>query len=172
MGRITTCEAVSCARHIAPNPMGKIKLKDLLKDSALRKHFTVDAGITSQLLEELLNDNDVETLVSYLDSPEIFRYSTEQGSCEVLCWRGYYFSKSEWDDFAGPFNTLDEALDPIRYLLECGDECDTDSATHWVESKLTDQETFAIIKKLVSVGDVVEVNGIKYQRSKSGYTAF
>ena len=130
----------------------------------------VDAGISARLIKELLDEGDAETLVSYLKSPEIFQYSTEQGSCEVLSWKGYFFSKSEWDDFAGPYNSLDKALDPIRYLLECGDECDTDSATHWVESKLTDQQTFAVIKKLVSVGDVVEVNGVKCRRKKNGYS--
>ena len=150
--------------------MSKTSLKDMLQDASLRKQFMADAGISARLLKTLLDDNDAESLVSYLDSPEIFRYSTEQGSCEVLSWKGYFFSKSEWDDFAGPFNSLDEALDPIRYLLECGDECDTDSATHWVESKLTDQQTFAVIKKLVSVGDVVEVNGVKYRRKKNGYS--
>jgi hypothetical protein len=150
--------------------MSKISLQDLMKDSELRKHFIKDTGISARLLKTLLDDNDAESLVSYLDSPEIFRYYTEQGSCEVLSWKGYFFSKSEWDDFAGPFNSLDKALDPIRYLLECGDECDTDAATHWVESKLTDQQTFAVIKKLVSVGDVVEVNGVKYRRKKNGYS--
>ena len=149
--------------------MTKISLKDLLTDSELRKHFMKDSGISSRLLNELLDANDNETLISYVESPEIFRYFTEQGSCEILCWRSYYFSKSDWDDFAGPFSSLDQALDPIRYLLECGDECDTDSASHSVESKLTDQETFAVIRKLVSVGDVVEVNGVKYQRGISGY---
>jgi len=151
--------------------MSKISLKDLLKDSELRKYFIKDTGISSRLLKVLLDDNDAESLVSYLESPEIFQYATEQGSCEILRWRSYYFSKSDWDDFAGPFSSLDEALDPIRYLLECGDECDTDSASHSVESKLPNQETFVVIKKLVSVGDVVEVNGVKYRRSNSEYTA-
>ena len=151
--------------------MSKISLKDLLNDSELRKYLMKDTGISSRLLNELLDANDDETLISYLESPEIFQYSTEQGSCEILRWRGHYFSKSDWDDFAGPFSSLDEALNPIRYLLECGDENDTDSASHSVESKLADQETFAVIKKLVSVGDVVEVNGVKYQRGNSGYTA-
>lgn len=149
--------------------MGKISLKDLLTDSELRKQFMKDSGTSSRLLNELLDANDDETLISYLESPEIFRYFTEQGSCEVLCWRSYFFSKSDWDDFAGPFSSLDEALDPIRYLLECGDECDTDSASHSVESKLTDQETFALISKLISVGDVVEVNGVKHRRTRNGY---
>ncbi len=151
--------------------MSKSSLKDLLQDTALRKQFMADAGISARLLKEFLDKGDDETLVSYLETPEIFQYSTEQGSCEVLSWKGYFFSKSEWDDFAGPFNSLDEALEPIRYLLECGDECDTDSATHWVESKLTDQQTFSVIKKLVSVGDVVEVDGVKYRRNTSGYSA-
>jgi hypothetical protein len=150
--------------------MSKTSLKDLLQDPSLRKQFMSDAGISARLLEELLDEGDAETLVSYLETPEIFQYSTEQGSCEVFSWKGYFFSKSEWDDFAGPFNSLDEALEPIRYLLECGDECETDSATHWVESKLTDQQTFSVIKKLVSVGDVVEVNGVKYRRKKNGYS--
>lgn len=151
--------------------MSIISLKYLLKDPSLRKQFMADAAISSRLLKELLDENDEETLISYLESPEIFRYFTEQGSCEILRWRSYYFSKSDWDNFAGPFSSLDEALDPIRYLLECGDESDTDSASHSVESKLTDQETFALISKLVSVGDVVEVNGVKYQRGISGYSA-
>jgi hypothetical protein len=150
--------------------MSKTSLKDLLQDPSLRKQFMSDAGISARLLEELLDEGDAETLVSYLETPEVFQYSTEQGSCEVFSWKGYFFSKSEWDDFAGPFNSLDEALEPIRYLLECGDECETDSATHWVESKLTDQQTFSVIKKLVSVGDVVEVNGVKYRRKKNGYS--
>jgi hypothetical protein len=151
--------------------MSKTSLKDLLQDASLRKQFMADAGISALLLKELLDEGDDETIVSYLETPEVFVYSTEQGSCEVLSWVSYYFSKSDWDDFAGPFNSLDEALEPIRYLLECGDECDTDSATHWVQSKLTDQQTFAVIKKLVSVGDVVEVNGVKYRRNASGYSA-
>ncbi len=149
--------------------MGKISLKDLLTDSELRKQFMKDSGTSSRLLNELLDANDDETLISYLESPEIFRYFTEQGSCEVLRWRSYYFSKSDWDDFAGPFSSLDEALDPIRYLLECGDECDTNSASHSVKSKLTDQETFSVIKKLVSLGDTVEVNGVKHRRTRNGY---
>jgi hypothetical protein len=150
--------------------MSKINLKDLLTDSELRKDFMEDSGISSRPLNELLDANDDETLISYLESPEIFRYFTEQGSCEVLRWRSYFFSKSDWDEFAGPFSSLDEALGPIRYLLECGDECDTDSASHSVESKLTDQETFAIIRKLVSVGDIVEVNGTKHRRNSNGYS--
>ena len=69
----------------------------------------------------------------------------------------------------GPFQTLDEALDPIRYLLECGDEIDTESATHIVDSKWPDKQTFEVIRRIVSVGDCVEVNGVKYRRSESGY---
>jgi hypothetical protein len=34
---------------------------------------------------------------------------------------------------------------------------------------LSDEETFKVIAKLVSIKDVVEVNGVKYRRTKSGY---
>jgi hypothetical protein len=67
--------------------------------------------------------------------------------------------------------TLDAALDPIRYLLECGDEVDTESATHIVDSKWPDKQTFEVIRRIVSVGDVVEVNGVKYRRTQEGYVS-
>ena len=127
----------------------------------MRAHFISDTGVSSANLRDALKDDDVSDLILYLqDKHEVFRYSTDYGHCEVIEWRGYYFSGSEWEELTGPFQTLDEALDPIRYLLECGDECDTESAEHTVESKLPDNQTFEIIRRLVSVEDIVEVNDI------------
>jgi hypothetical protein len=145
-------------------------LKDLRANSELRNQFIADTGIRTEDLEDALSDGDLGLIVCYLeDAHTVFYYATENGSCTVVCWRGYFFSESEWDDLAGPFSSLEEALDPIRYLLEYGDDCDTDSASHSVESKLADEETFKVIAKLVSIKDVVEVNGVKYRRTKSGY---
>lgn len=145
-------------------------LEELMKNAELRAHFIADAGITDEDLWDGLKDDTVSDLLFNLKEHfEIFRYSTENGHCEVIEWRGYYFSGSEWEELTGPFKTLDDALDPIRYLLECGDECDTESAEHTVESKLPDNQTFEIIRRLVSVDDFVEVNGDKYRRTKTGY---
>jgi hypothetical protein len=44
--------------------MSKISLKDLLTDSELRKDFMEDSGISSRPLNELLDANDEETLIS------------------------------------------------------------------------------------------------------------
>ena len=144
--------------------------KELMVEPEMRAHFISDTGVSSANLRDALKDDDVSNLILYLqDKHEVFRYSTDNGHCEVIEWRGYYFSGSEWEELTGPFQTLDEALDPIRYLLECGDECDTESAEHTVESKLPDNQTFEIIRRLVSVDDTVEVNGDKYRRTKSGY---
>jgi hypothetical protein len=141
-----------------------------MKNAELRAHFIADAGITDEDLRDALKDDTVSDLLFNLKERfEAFRYATENGHCEVIDWRGYYFSGSEWDELSGPYLTLDAALDPIRYLLECGDECDTGSATHTVESKWPDIQTFQIIRRLVSVDDTVEVNGTKYRRTKTGY---
>jgi hypothetical protein len=145
-------------------------LEELMKNAELRAHFIADAGITDEDLRDALKDDTVSDLLFNLKERfEAFRYATENGHCEVIDWRGYYFSGSEWDELSGPYLTLDAALDPIRYLLECGDECDTGSATHTVESKWPDIQTFQIIRRLVSVDDTVEVNGTKYRRTKTGY---
>ena len=150
--------------------MSKSTFDSLMKNAELRAHFIVDTGITDKDLEDALKSGAVSDLLFNLkDHFENFRYSTENGHCEVIDWRGYYFSGSEWEELTGPFQTLDEALDPIRYLLECGDVFDTESAEHTVESKLPDNQTFEIIRRLVSVDDFVEVNGVKYRRTKSGY---
>ena len=150
--------------------MPKLSFKDLMENAELRAHFITDAETTDEDLRDALKDDALSDLLFNLkDHFEIFRYSTENGHCEIVEWRGYYFSGSEWEELTGPFQTLDEALDPIRYLLECGDECDTESATHIVDSKWPDKQTFDVIRRIVSVGDCVEVNGVKYRRTESGY---
>ena len=150
--------------------MPKLSFKDLMENAELRAHFITDAETTDEDLRDALKDDTISDLLFNLKERfEIFRYSTENGHCEVIEWRGYYFSGSEWEELTGPFQTLDEALDPIRYLLECGDECDTESATHIVDSKWPDKQTFDVIRRIVSVGDCVEVNGVKYRRTESGY---
>ena len=150
--------------------MPKLSFKDLMENAELRAHFITDAETTEEDLGDALKDETVSDLLFNLKEHfEVFNYATENGHCEVIEWRGYYFSGSEWEELTGPFQTLDEALDPIRYLLECGDECDTESAEHTVESKLPDNQTFEIIRRLVSVDDTVEVNGTKYRRTKTGY---
>jgi hypothetical protein len=144
----------------------------LMESVELRTHFIKDVGINEDYLRDALRDEAISDLIGYLkDDFEVFRYATESGHCEVIEWRGYYFSGSEWDELSGPYLILDAALDPIRYLLECGDEVDTESATHIVDSKWPDKQTFEVIRKIVSVGDVVEVKGVKYRRSNSEYTA-
>ena len=150
--------------------MTRLSFKDLMENTELRAHFITDAETTEEDLRDALKDDTVSDLLFNLkDHFENFRYSTETGHCEVIDWRGYYFSGSEWEELTGPFLTLDEALDPIRYLLECGDECDTESATHIVDSKWPDKQTFEIIRRIVSVGDCIEVNGVKYRRTDKGY---
>ena len=150
--------------------MPKLSFKDLMENAELRAHFITDAETTEEVLGDALKDDTVSNLLFNLKEHfEIFRYSTEKGHCEIVEWRGYYFSGSEWEELTGPFQTLAEALDPIRYLLECGDECDTESATHIVDSKWPDKQTFDVIRRIVSVGDCVEVNGVKYRRTESGY---
>lgn len=152
--------------------MDKLSLRDILDDPALRNAFIKDTGIKKSSLEDLLKGGQMETLAEYLaDDYTIFYYSTEIGHCEIIAWQGYYFSGSEWDPLDGPFMTLDLAINPLRCILECGDDNDTDSATHTVESKLPDSLTFEIIRRLVSVGDHVEVNGVKYRRTDSGYAS-
>ena len=144
--------------------------KELVDDAELRAHFIADTDITDEDLRDALKDDAVSDLLFNLKEHfESFRYSTENGHCEVIEWRGYYFSGSEWEELTGPFQTLDEALDPIRYLLECGDEVDTESATHIVDSKWPDKQTLEVIRRIVSVDDTVEVNGTKYRRTKTGY---
>ncbi len=141
-----------------------------MKNAELRAHFIADAGITDEDLRDALNDEYFSGILFNLKEKfEAFSYATENGHCEVIEWRGYYFSGSEWDALSGPHLTLYAALDPIRYLLECGDEVDTESATHIVDSKWPDKQTFEVIRRIVSVGDVVEVNGVKYRRTKEGY---
>ena len=150
--------------------MPKLSFKDLMENAELRAHFIADAETTEEDLRDALKDDTVSDLLFNLKEQfEVFNYATENGHCEVIEWRGYYFSGSEWEELTGPFQTLDEALDPIRYLLECGDECDTESATHLVDSKWPDKQTFEVIRRIVSVGDCVEVNGVKYRRSDKGY---
>jgi len=150
--------------------MPKLSFKDLMENADLRAHFITDAETTEEDLGDALKDETVSDLLFNLKEHfEVFNHATENGHCEVIEWRGYYFSGSEWEELTGPFQTLDEALDPIRYLLECGDEIDTESATHIVDSKWPDKQTFEIIRRIVSVGDLVEVNGVKYRRTESGY---
>lgn len=150
--------------------MGLNLLQALQSDDELRNQFVAETGISKACLENALQDGDIGLVVCYLHPAHtVFDYSTENGSTRVICWRGYYFSESEWVELAGPFSSLEEALEPIRYLLECGDENDTYSASHSVESKLAEHETFKVIAKLVSINDVVEVNGVMYRRTKSGY---
>lgn len=150
--------------------MLKLSFKDLMGNAELRAHFITDADTTDEDLKDALKDDTISDLLFNLKEHfEVFNYATENGHCEVIEWRGYWFSGSEWEELTGPFQTLDEALDPIRYLLECGDEVDTESATHIVDSKWPDKQTFEIIRRIVSVGDCVEVNGTKYRRSDKGY---
>ncbi len=146
-------------------------LEELMKNAKLRAHFIADAGITDDDLRDALNDvYFTDILFNLKEKFEPFSYATENGHCEVIEWRGYYFSGSEWDALSGPHLTLDAALDTIRYLLECGDEVDTESATHIVDSKWPDKQTFEVIRRIVSEGDVVEVNGVKYRRNSNGYS--
>ena len=141
-----------------------------MENAELRAHFITDAETTDEDLRDALKDDALSDLLFNLKERfEVFNYATENGHCEVIEWRGYWFSGSEWEELTGPFQTLDEALDPIRYMLECGDEVDTESATHIVDSKWPNKQTFEVIRRIVSVGDCVEVNGVKYRRSDKGY---
>lgn len=141
-----------------------------MNDALLRAHFIEDTGISKARLLRLLKADDCCNLIYELrEDYTVFSYSTENGDCEVLDWRGHYFSKSEWDPLTGPYPTLDEALEPIRYLLECGDQNDTDSVTHTVYSMWPINQTLEVIRSLVSIDDVVEVNGEKYRRTETGY---
>ena len=150
--------------------MPKLSFKDLMENAELRAHFITDAETTDEDLRDALKDDALSDLLFNLKERfEVFNYATENGHCEVIEWRGYWFSGSEWEELTGPFQTLDEALDPIRYMLECGDEVDTESATHIVDSKWPNKQTFEVIRRIVSVGDCVEVNGVKYRRSDKGY---
>lgn len=152
--------------------MSKPTFDTLMKNAELRAHFVKDTGVSEKILRDTLTRGVGSELLSWFTEKkdfEVFYYSTDYGHCEVIEWRGYYFSGSEWEELTGPFQTLDEALDPIRYLLECGDEVDTDSATHIVRSKWPDKQTFEVIRRIVSVGDFVEVNGVKYRRTDKGY---
>ncbi len=143
-----------------------------MESGELRAHFIKDVGINEADLRDTLRADAVSDLIGYLkDEFEAFSYATENGHCEVIEWRGYYFSGSEWDELSGPYLTLDAALDPIRYLLECGDEVDTESATHIVDSKWPDKQTFEVIRRIVSIDDSVEVNGVKYRRNSNGYSS-
>jgi hypothetical protein len=142
-------------------------LKELMGDAELRAHLIKDTGISEDDLQDALIKEYVLEILK--EKFEVFKYATDYGHCEVIEWHGYYFSGSEWDVLSGPYLNLDAALDPIRYLLECGDESDTESATHFVDSKWPDKQTFEIIRRLVSIDDFVEVNGAKYRRTKSGY---
>jgi hypothetical protein len=150
--------------------MAKLNFKSLMRNPQLRARFIKDAGLKKAELDDYLEAEDMETPISYLtDDHEVFNYSTENGYCRIIGWQGYYFSGSEWDPLDGPFETLDKALDPLRYLLEVGDDIDTDSATHTVNSKLPDKDTFAIIERLIAVDDIVKVNDAEYRRTESGY---
>lgn len=145
-------------------------LKELLEDPTMKDHFIKDTGISKTRLLRLLKAGDDYSLIYELrEDYTVFSYSTENGDCEVIDWRGHYFSQSEWDPLTGPYLSLDEALEPIRYLLECGDQNDTDSVTHTVYSSWPDKQTLEIIRGLVSVGDVVKVNGVECRRAQSGY---
>lgn len=144
--------------------------KELMDDPQLRAHYIKDTGISkARLLRSLKADDEFSLIYELREDFTVFSYSTENGDCEVIDWRGHYFSKSEWDPLTGPYPTLDEALEPIRYLLQCGDQCDTDSVSHTVYSMWPNKQTLEIIQSLVSVGDVVQVNGTKYRRTESGY---
>jgi len=150
--------------------MNQLTFEELMDNAERRAHLIKDADISDEDLQDALNDEYVSDILFNLKEQfEVFNYATENGHCEVIEWRGYYFSGSEWDELSGPYLTLDAVLDPIRYLLECGDEVDTDSATHIVDSKWPDKQTFEVIRRIVSVDDTVKVNGTKYRRSKTGY---
>jgi hypothetical protein len=141
-----------------------------MKDAELRAHFIADTGIIDEDLKGALKHDAASDLLFELKERfGVFNYARENGHCKVIEWRGYYFSESEWEELMGPFLTLDEALDPIKYLLECGDKVDTESATHIVDSKRPDNQTFEVIRRILSIGDFVGVNGVKYRLTKSGY---
>ena len=99
----------------------------------------------------------------------VLRYDSEGGAFGVNLIAGKYYSFSDWDPEDGPFDSVEEACSASPELWAFGDEVDTGSATHYLKSMLPVDQVLRIARRLVSVGDILVLNGRSYRRSGEGY---
>lgn len=99
----------------------------------------------------------------------VLRYDSEGGAFGVNLIAGKYYSFSDWDPDDDPFDSVEEACSASPELWAFGDEVDTASATHHLQSMLPDDQALRIVRRLVSIGDTLVLNGRPFRRSVEGY---
>ena len=104
-----------------------------------------------------------------IEPVSVLRYDSEGGAFGVNLLAGKYYTFSDWDPEAGPFDTVESACAANPELWAFGDEIETGSATHELKSTLPVDQVLRLAQRLVSVGDVLVLNGRSFMRSKAGY---
>lgn len=141
----------------------------MLGGPSLRALFVKQTKINEAKLTKAFEDCDLEDLWSRLSLNSVLDLGTQTGSWGVKEWGGHFFTYSERDPQQGPFKTIENACESLNALMTWGDEGDTFTAETRVSSALSDEETLKLIKAVVSVDDVLELNGKIYRRTETGY---
>jgi hypothetical protein len=99
----------------------------------------------------------------------VLYYGSEGGSFGVNLISGKYYTFSDWDSVGGPFDTVEEACAVNPEYWSFGDKMETYSATHNLKSTLPEDQVLRIVQKMVSVGDILILNGKSLMRTIDGY---
>lgn len=151
-----------------------IDFKQLLSDQRLFELFRKQSELDDEELEEIFAENDPSTFWQWLKAEETLVVHHAEGAgvtrFGVYGWGGLFFAHddSRTDSLEGPFVSPEEAALKVDQL-SLAKFADTWGIFFEVHSTLPANQALGIISQLISKGETLSLNGVKYRREVSGY---
>lgn len=149
-----------------------IDFKKLLSDPRLLKLFRGQSGLDDEALDDMLTENDPSTFWQWLQPEETLVVHHAEGAGEtcfgVYAWGGLFFAhdESRTDSLEGPFNTPEDAASRVDQL-SLAEFADTWGIIFEVHSTLPAKQALSIIAHLITEGETLSLNGVKFRRETS-----
>ncbi len=149
-----------------------IDFKQLLSDPRLLKLFQGQSDLDDEALEDMLTENDPSTFWQWLQPEETLVVHHTEGAGEtcfgVYAWGGLFFAHddSRIDSLEGPFNTPEDAASRVGQL-SLAEFADTWGIIFEVHSTLPAKQALSIIAHLITEGETLSLNGVKFRRETS-----
>lgn len=151
-----------------------VDFKQLLSDQKLFDLFRKQSELDDAELEEMLAENDPSIFWQWLKAEETLVVYHAEGAgvtrFGVYGWGGLFFAHddSRTDSLEGPFNSPEDAALRVDQL-SLASFADTWGLDFEVHSTLPANQALGIISQLISEGETLSLNGVKYRREASGY---
>jgi hypothetical protein len=146
--------------------------KQLLSEPRLLKLFQGQSGLDAEEVREMLAENDPSTFWQWLKPEETLVVHHAEGAdvtrFGVYAWGGFFFAHddSRIDSLEGPFNTPEDAASRVDQLSLAA-FADTWGIAFEVHSTLPTPQALSIIPELISKGETLSLNGVKFRRETS-----